>query len=1234
MCTAATTKPTERRSPVRTVDPIVRGLNTIMYGLVVHFGSLWVMGDTAADICTKQPWWITALFLHEYWVYLQHSNVLANPFCQRLDRQYGIALLKSNQHWAIAGTLSAYWCRETLGMFLCLPFVGGVTKYLVLYSLIYHTIKSRGVRQDAIRRYSPKFGIMRVVIDNFYLHTVPETFLTCVRLLLQGLDTMIHFKIVSDLLLSFGPTMRSLMHGIFTVWVIHAAMNQFFRCSTASVMVQAWYAMTAKVKNKEASSDDDDTEAESVSSGEEEEGFVVRNLLQEGRVSDELKGSQGGATGGVDAAVRIETVVAILAAVHIIGFRDVPFRVLAMEMPTSDLIDKRLLSTIPYAWLLWSMLYGASLIILPRSQQKRKRTDSGRLRSILNILDIGMMIAGATRVSSRANLLALLLALGVTMKSFLQTAKVPWPKLMWMAISSAEFVLKASLGRCFTESSAELDVAFVSAAVSIIWGVWATSITTPCEIEGKSSESYKSADVVFLGHPAELSDCWALWSLPYSLENRWKRPFWAVLLWPLHYVVGYYVCNWRQKLFGDGASFFCCDDLSFSGVRMQTWTASHFGRHFVTHPRQVKRNIEAAARHADETGVKVLCLGALNKAESINGGGVGVVRSLGPLRRLSVIHGNHLTAAAVVETTYQCFGRNAKVFLTGASSKVGWAVARALRDRYGYDILCHSTDRTRRELFEKHGFKAASTLCEGTAFSSLWIVGKYDMAVARYIPQGATAVVFSVPHPLESRTDVRVVEAGTLHMDLSRADRPRRFTNKLKEYELFACHAASVVAAHRLKRDVLSRIDETGPVDPNEMDGWLVDAKALGFSIPHVEPVAASTIYDADRGNPPVVIIGAGPAGLAVAASLHRRNIQSIILEEQKNPDSFGSWEKHFTGLEVTTQKRWCHLPGFPMSDDLFPGENVGAQDYRRYLKLYSARFGLSMKRGVRVENITRGGETSPWIVNCGEGTKVEASAVVVATGKHRVPQRSPSDDLCAKLTTAEIPFVHSSDLRNSQTWVQATDAANVGKLCVVGFGNSAADVCTAILQSCRTSTCEGDTKIHVATRSVPPVFPRKRGFLRVDTLGYAVRWMPKFIQEPMIRLLWWGIPSSARCNSAFPSHLKRWDKINGRVPVIDKYGLICSSLQSGTMLGHGPVLDVTDEKEILFDDSRSGVGTTPVSIEMVILATGYKKECIIGREDRLNGLFLCGFGNDRLLPLKTIGEEAEAIAKELTGNF
>ena len=41
--------------------------------------------------------------------------------------------------------------------------------------------------------------------------------------------------------------------------------------------------------------------------------------------------------------------------------------------------------------------------------------------------------------------------------------------------------------------------------------------------------------------------------------------------------------------------------------------------------------------------------------QSINGSGWGVGRALGP-NRISTIHGNHLTAAAVVETIYRCFG--------------------------------------------------------------------------------------------------------------------------------------------------------------------------------------------------------------------------------------------------------------------------------------------------------------------------------------------------------------------------------------------------------------------------------------------------------------------------------------------------------------------------------------------------------------------------------------------------
>jgi len=1332
-------------SPVRKIDPVVRAINTVMYGLLVHFGTLWMIEfSRAADTgdgnniddeeeCTPshpgrcdgpQPGYLVMiLFLHEYWVYLQHSNVLGNPLLQHLDRQYGIALLKSNRHWSIAGTLSAYWARETLGMFLCLPLLqssssshrdGGTvvpggsssyypfsqTQYLILYSLIYHTIKSRGVRKDALHRSSPTFGIMRLVIDKFYTHSSKETAVTALRLFLQGLDTYVHFCILRDMVVLLSPFSYgwfvSSMHVLFGIWVVHAAMNQLFRCSTASAMVRIWHSLTAgnpvsssaredtdeawKSLTKQKSDEDDSTEDESVSSSSESDGdqneefdrgFIVRWLLREERVPDALKGRRGAASDCVDKAVRLETSIGILAAFFMLGLGEVPLGILSYGGGFAELQGfmqdrRRIVSTTLYAWLLWSLLHGIRAMFLKSrhvpmpmktTTQLRVtyRTSVDRRRSLVRILDQAVMIGIAVHVVPEGSRWTMLpICAFLTGKSFLRSMHIEYPKLVWRVLAAVEFVAKLAILRRMTEVSTA-DATIASSMLAIAWAIWVVSspIPTPCEASpsfqcGKDDTHDNIADVVFLGHPALLADAWALWLLPYSLKERWQVPSWAILLWPFHYLVGYYVCNIRRKLFGDGASFFCCDDNHYGETRMQNWVASHFGRHFVTNPREVKENIEAAARHAEEIGVKVLCLGALNKAESINSGGLGVVKALGPGRRLSIIHGNHLTAAAVVETIYQCFGeRRVKLFLTGASSKVGWAVAKALRDRYGYDILCHSTDPGRRRYFEEQGFAAASSLSQGSAYSKYWIVGKYDMEVATIIPQGAVAVVFSVPHPLESRPDVRVIEAGTLHMDLSRLDRPRVFTNKLKEHEVFACHAASVVAAYRLKQFGVSRIDEVGPVVPEEMDSWLVDAKKLGFSVPQYEPVLEADLTSLPCNKPPVVIVGGGPSGLAVAAYLSQKDIPHVVLELNTDPNSFGSWSQHFTGLEITTSKKWCNLPGLRMSEKEYPEETVTSEEYQRYLKQYVHRYRITIRRGVRVTSIERGTEKNPYTVKCHETgddgndhfTELTAWSVIVATGKHRTPQKNTSDDLVSKLVSSEIPHVHSAEMCDKTVWEKAINAAKNGRLCIVGFGNSAADIATMILQHCDS---DSKPKIHVAARSIPPVFPRRAKFLRVDALGYIMRVLPVLLQDLLVKLLWWGIPASRICNSAFPSHLKRWNKIQGRVPVIDKHGILASGFRSGVLVGHGPIMDVTKEQEMRFRDQPlvGSHGMFPTSargtkIDMVIMSTGYQEECIVDREDRLNGLYKCGFGkSDRFLPLQSISEDATNIGEDIASSY
>lgn len=1280
-------KTTERRAQVtasaRKGDPIVCALNTVMYGGLIHWFSMTAIlaklpstcngdGPRTAEALNGQGTLLLLLLLHEYWIFLQHSNVLGNIHCQRLDRQYGVALLRSNQHWAVAGTLSAYWCRETLGMCLCLPFListkrnqifstDKTTAYLVMYSLIYHAIKSRGIRRDALRRFSPApFGIMRLVIDNFYWHSLDETLLSLLRFYLQGFDTFIHYRIVQALMVysasSTGDSHSKVLNTLFAVWVVHAAMNQYFCMSTATVMVHAWRSMT-RTKMSEAESDqEEETEPKSDDSlsgtehfeGKEEASMllksdrsVVRQLLQKARVSRRLWGRQGVTTRGVDKVIRLETGVVVMSLVFL-AVGDVPFRIFVEDWTEISKLLRfkqdhdwtQYMHDCPnvflFVWLVSSILHGMWVMFLraPSSFQsvspQQDRLYAIRRVTFIQVIDLAVLFTGHNANDTIPALVKVVTVLIVS-RSFLQAHRSKAVALLRKLLLVLELIGKANIARQIVIlGEGSMAISLAGSAMNALWILWTVYSAYPnrCELESRGSNYLNPADIVFLGHPAELGDCWALWLLPYNLEERWECPWWAIPLWPLHYLVGLFVCNYRRRLFGDSGSFFCCDSVQYRDHKMQTWTAAHFGRHFVTHPRQVQRNIEAAARHAETNGIKVLCLGALNKAESINGGGAGVARLLGRTRRLSLIHGNHLTAAAVVETTYKYLGKKAKVFLTGASSKVGWAVAQTLRSRYGYEILCHSTDRERRKHFEQNGFRAADSLFDGIEYSNVWIVGKYDRIVAELIPQNATAIVFSVPHPLSSRKDLRVVEAGTLHMDLSNLDRPRQFTNKLREHEIFACHAASVVAAERLKRTG-KRVDEIGSVDPNEMESWLEDAKKLGFCVPRM----ISEDRKSRINHTPVIVIGAGPSGLAVAASLRRLSIQVILLESQSDTTLFGSWKHHFSDLEVTTQRKLCDLPHFPMPDSLFPGDNVSADEYGRYLRLYAARFGLEILRGTVVSSICKGDETKPWLAKESNGKVHVGSAVVIATGKHRVPKRNTSNNISAKLVAAGISFVHSTDLCDEATWNKVMKAAALGRLCMVGFGNSAADLCTSILSKNK------DAKIHVSVRTVPPIFPRKRGPLRIDTLGLLLRVLPSFVQEIVIRLLWWAIPSSRKSDSAFPTNLPRWKKVHGRVPVVDKYGAIATGLDSGNIVAHGQV------KDAVRGDGEGGINfvgepETSIPIDLVVLATGYESQILLEREDRLNGLYTVGFGKDLFLPLRSIGEEADRVAKAIAAGF
>lgn len=59
------------------------------------------------------------------------------------------------------------------------------------------------------------------------------------------------------------------------------------------------------------------------------------------------------------------------------------------------------------------------------------------------------------------------------------------------------------------------------------------------------------------------------------------------------------------------------------------------------------------------------------------------------------------------------------------------------------------------------------------------------------------------------------------------------------------------------------------------------------------------------------VIVGGGPAGIAVAAGLGRRDVESIVLE--KGGTVAPAWHRHYERLHLHTNKQASGLPGRPM---------------------------------------------------------------------------------------------------------------------------------------------------------------------------------------------------------------------------------------------------------------------------------------------------------------------------------
>lgn len=112
----------------------------------------------------------------------------------------------------------------------------------------------------------------------------------------------------------------------------------------------------------------------------------------------------------------------------------------------------------------------------------------------------------------------------------------------------------------------------------------------------------------------------------------------------------------------------------------------------------------------------------------------------------------------------------------------------------------------------------------------------------------------------------------------------------------------------------------------------------------------------------PVLVVGAGPAGLATPRELCRRGIEHQVLE--RGARIADSWESLYDTLVLHTGKHMSALPGmrFPSRTPLFPTR----RQFIEYLNRYADAFRLPVRTGCTVHDAER--RDGSWHLDTSDG--------------------------------------------------------------------------------------------------------------------------------------------------------------------------------------------------------------------------------------------------------------------------
>jgi cation diffusion facilitator CzcD-associated flavoprotein CzcO len=300
----------------------------------------------------------------------------------------------------------------------------------------------------------------------------------------------------------------------------------------------------------------------------------------------------------------------------------------------------------------------------------------------------------------------------------------------------------------------------------------------------------------------------------------------------------------------------------------------------------------------------------------------------------------------------------------------------------------------------------------------------------------------------------------------------------------------------------------------------------------------------------PVLIVGAGPAGLATAAELTRRGIAYRLFE--RGPSVGTSWINAYDSLRLHTGRHMSTLPGhgYASGTPLFPTRD----QFVAYLREFTARASLQVETNSNVETIRRRQEL--WVVEV-NGSEVRSSAVVMATG------------IMSNPVVPEIPghgtfpgeIIHSVEYRRPHAYRDQ-------RVLVVGVGNSGGEIASEL-------SAHG-ADVTVLVRRGANVVPRTIAGVPIQYLAAVMKRLPRGGRVKIA-----GLVQRLSEMRHGPPVLPRppWTALDA-IPIIGFH--LVEAIRAGRVKVKHGTIDRFESTGVVFSDGSRA------DFDRVILATGF----------------------------------------------